>query len=158
MKINIEYKPLTPQYDAALAKLIRSALKAFGLDIPGTVYFDENLEHLSQFYSSDSRCYCILLQNGAFIGGIGLSEFDGDCCELQKLYLSDAAKGQGLGYDMIAHIESRAREMGYKRMYVETHSNLRAAIHIYEKAGYTEIARPKSVVHSTMNKFYIKNL
>lgn len=158
MRENVEYKPLTPQYDPALAKLIRSALKTFCLDIPGTVYFDENLDHLSQFYSSEGRSYYVLLQNGVFIGGIGLSEFDGDCCELQKLYLTDAAKGQGLGYNMIAYIENRAREMGYKRMYLETHSNLSAAIHIYEKAGYTEIARPKSVVHSTMNKFYIKNL
>lgn len=158
MKENIEYKPLTPQYDPPLAALIRESLETYGLNIPGTVYFDEGLDHLSQFYSSDGRSYYILLQNGAFIGGIGFAEFDDDCCELQKLYLADSAKGQGLGHRMIAYIENRAREMGYKRMYLETHSNLQAAIHIYEKAGYTEIARPKSVVHSTMDKFYIKNL
>ncbi len=158
MKENVEFKPLTPQYDFALAKLIRTSLETHRLDILGTVYFDKGLDCLSQFYSSEGRSYYVLLQNGAFIGGIGLAEFDGDCCELQKLYLTDAARGQGLGLYMIAYIEDRAREMGYKRMYLETHSNLQAAIHIYEKAGYTEIARPKSVVHSTMDRFYIKKL
>ncbi len=48
----MEYKPLTPQYDAALAGLIRSSLKAHQLDIPGTVYFDEGLDHLSVYYIS----------------------------------------------------------------------------------------------------------
>ncbi len=158
MKETIEYRPLTPRYDAPLAELIRTALETHHLDIPGTVYFDEGLDHLSQYYSSDGRSYYVLLKNGTFIGGIGLAAFDGDCCELQKLYLTDAAKGQGLGLQMIAYIEDRAREMGYGRMYLETHSNLQAAIHIYEKAGYTKIARPESVVHSTMDRFYIKDL
>ena len=158
MRETMEWKPLTGQYDPALADLIRASLKAAHLDIPGTVYFDEGLDHLSWYYSQDGRAYYVLLQNGAFVGGIGFSEFDGDCCELQKLYLADAARGQGLGYDMITYIENRARELWYWRIYLETHSNLQAAIHIYEKAGYTEIRRPENVIHSTMDKFYTKRL
>lgn len=158
MRETIKYEPLTSQYDPVLAELIRTSLKAHRLDIPGTVYFDEGLDHLSRFYALDGRAYYVLLRNDEFIGGIGLAEFDGDCCELQKLYLADAARGQGLGYGMIAYIEERAREMGYRRMYLETHSNLQTAVHIYEKMGYQEIARPEKVVHSTMDKFYLKKL
>ena len=29
---------------------------------------------------------------------------------------------------------------------------------VYEKKGYKEIERPKEVVHSTMNRFFMKNL
>ena len=50
------------------------------------------------------------------------------------------------------------REAGYKWSYLETHSNLKAAIHIYEKCGYTEIERPKEVGHSTMDRFFRKRL
>ena len=35
-----------------------------------------------------------------------------------------------------------ARQMGYERMYLETHTNLAAAIHVYVRAGYQEIHRP----------------
>ncbi|SCZ77996.1 putative acetyltransferase [Pseudobutyrivibrio xylanivorans] len=42
------------------------------------------------------------------------------------------------------------REAGYKVSYLETHDNLQAAIHIYEKKGYVEIERPREVVHSSM--------
>ena len=59
---------------------------------------------------------------------------------------------------MIGHIETVAKEMGYQRIYLETHTNLQAAIHIYEKAGYKRIDRPREVVHSTMNRFYLKDL
>ncbi len=156
----MEYKPLTPQYDADLAGLIRSSLKAHRLDIPGTVYFDEGLDHLSGYYDDPGRAYYVLVDEDVLIGGIGLAEFNGfdKCCELQKLYLSDEAKGQGLGYKMIKYIEDKARELGYEQMYLETHTNLEAAIHIYKKMGYSLIGRPKCVVHSTMNRFYLKSL
>ena len=81
-----------------------------------------------------------------------------DTAELQKLYLKDSAKGVGLGYEMIDFIEERMREAGYKASYLETHDNLQAAIHIYEKMGYKEIERPKEVGHSTMNRFFRKEL
>ena len=43
-------------------------------------------------------------------------------------------------------------------MYLETHDNLAAAIHVYEKCGYKEIEKPAGVVHATMNRFFIKEL
>ena len=143
-----------------LAALIRTNLKAHHLDIPGTVYFDDGLHHLSGFYDHEGRSYFVLLDGKNLVGGICLAEFEGfpDCCELQKLYLDDSVKGRGLGYQLIEIIEQEARDLGYNRMYLETHTNLQAAIHIYEKSGYKEIDRPDCVVHSTMNRFYIKEL
>ena len=154
----MDYAVLTNEYDSALASLIRQNLKAHHLDIPGTVYFDAGLDHLSDFYNNPGRAYYVLLHNNAVVGGIGLAEFDGDCCELQKLYLSDSVKGQGLGYQMISFLEDKARSLGYRQIYLETHNNLQAAIHIYQKSGYQEIPRPDSVVHSTMNRFFLKQL
>ena len=162
MRMNemLTIESLLPEYDAAVASLIRTNLKAHQLDIPGTVYFDEGLDHLSDFYDHPGRAYYVLLDSDCVVGGIGYAEFPGfsRCCELQKLYLDDAVKGQGLGYDLISFIEAQAREKKYKQMYLETHTNLQAAIHIYEKCGYREIPRPESVVHSTMNRFYLKEL
>ncbi len=154
---------LKPDYDLALADLIRFNLKKHHLDIPGTVYFDDNLNHLSDFYLADParRHYCVVLDdNDRLVGGIGLAELEflEDCSELQKLYLADEVKGAGLSYRMISLIEEKAKELGYKWMYLETHDNLPAAIHVYEKCGYKEIEKPAGVVHATMNRFFIKEL
>ena len=158
----MEFQLVTPDFDRSLADLIRYNLKKHGLDIPGTVYFDDGLDHLSEFYLADPvhRAYFILAEGDKAVGGIGLAEFDGfpDCAELQKLYLADEYKGQGLGYMLIARVEEEARRLGYQRIYLETHTNLQAALHIYEKTGYEQIERPSSVIHSTMNRFYLKEL
>ena len=156
-------RKITKEDDAAVAELVRGNLKKFGLDIPGTVYFDENLYHLSDFYNAepDKRIYYVLLdETDTVLGGVGLAEFEGiaDCAELQKLYLVDSVKGRGLSYDMVKKVETAARDLGYKHMYLETHDNLKAAIHLYEKCGYKEIERPETVVHSTMNRFFLKEL
>ena len=104
--------------------------------------------------------YAVTDDSDKLIGGIGLAEFEffKDCCELQKLYLADEVKGTGLSYKLISQIEDKAKELGYKRMYLETHDNLAAAIHVYEKCGYKEIEKPAGVVHATMNRFFIKEL
>lgn len=158
----IKFREICKEDDAVLAGIIRSNLKANKLDIPGTAYFDDNLDHLSDFYLADraKRYYFITLEDDEIVGGIGLAEiglFD-DCAELQKLYLADSVKGRGVGYTMIRLVEDKARELGYNKIYLETHSNLAAAIHIYEKSGYREIEKPAGVVHATMDRFFIKEL
>lgn len=156
----MDFVPIEPHQDAAMAAIVRAALKAHGLDIPGTAYFDEALDHLSVYYDRPGRAYYVLLEDGAVTGGVGLAQFEGlpGCCELQKLYLSPAARGRGLGYRMIRFIEERARALGYRQMYLETHTNLQAAIHEYERSGYRQIPRPAAVIHTTMDRFYIKEL
>ena len=148
-----DFREITASDDKAIAALIRNSLKKHGLDIPGTVYFDKELDHLSEYYGKNGRKYFVIENDsGRVVGGIGFAPFDGikDAAELQKLYLEDSAQGAGLGYEMIKN--------GFKVSYLETHDNLKAAVHIYIKSGYTETERSKSVVHSTMNRFFTKKL
>ena len=157
----IKYREITEADNEAVAAIVRDNLEQFGLDIPGTVYYDDGLDRLSDFYGDKERRYFVVEDEaGKVIGGIGFARFEpmDDTAELQKLYLTDSAKGSGLGYEMIKYIEDRMREAGYKQSYLETHDNLRAAIHIYERSGYKEIDRPKEVGHSTMNRFFVKEL
>ena len=157
----IDYREMNAGDDAAVAKLVRDNLKKYKLDIPGTVYFDDGLDHLSDYYGTgDKRYFVIEDQAGKVIGGIGFARLDfmEETAELQKLYLDDSAKGSGLGYEMISLVEEEMRAAGFKHSYLETHDNLQAAIHIYEKSGYGEIPKPEAVVHSAMNRFFLKDL
>ncbi|WP_026511149.1 GNAT family N-acetyltransferase [Butyrivibrio sp. LC3010] len=155
------FRILNKADDKALAAIIRSNLKNHKLDIPGTVYFDDGLDHLSEFYGTEDKKYYVLEdEKGNLVGGIGYAKFPPmeDTAELQKLYLADSAKGEGLGYKMISYVEERMKEYGFRKSYLETHDNLQAAIHIYQKSGYKEIERPKEVVHSAMNRFFLKDM
>lgn len=147
--------------DAVIAKIIRTNLQRFHLDIPGTAYFDPELDHLSEFYAKcpDRRAYFVVTnENDEVVGGVGFAEFDGlpQCAEVQKLYLDESVKGLGLSKKMMAAVEVRAKELGYKQLYLETHTNLAVALCLYEKLGYESVAQPVPTVHTTMNRFYLK--
>ena len=159
----MRYRKITAADDEAIAKIVRDNLKARHLDIPGTVYFDPDLDHLSTFYNSDTekRCYYIAFdEHDNVIGGVGIAEFNGidNCAELQKLYLSDSAKGKGFSRELVAAAENWAIAAGYKHLYLETHTNLKVAMALYEKLGFRQIERPASVVHGGMDHFYLKEL
>lgn len=155
-------REIIPADNADIAAIVRYNLKNHGLDIPGTAYFDPCLADLCAFYQGRECCgYYILTDEAGFVvGGIG---FDKTTCvpngaELQKMYLADSAKGKGLSYFLIGFIEDRMRQAGVKTAYLETHSNLKTAIHVYEKCGYQRIPRPAQVEHGTMDHFFAKNL
>lgn len=159
----VHIRPITAADDAAIAAIIRDNLRAAHLDIPGTAYFDPELEHLSAFYDAapEKRGYVIVTDDdGRVIGGVGFAEFPGvpDCAELQKLYLDDPVKGRGISHLLMETVEEGAREAGYKKLYLETHTCLEAACALYEKHGYERIKQPAPTPHMTMNRFYIKNL
>lgn len=158
----MELREISIEADKPLAEIIRYNLRKNHLDIPGTVYFDPELDHLSEFYlaAPDRRKYFILWDNDKVCGGVGFAEFGGfeKCAEIQKLYLSDEKKGMGLGKMLLQYAENEARKLGYTTVYIETHTNLDVALKLYYKYGYQQIDRPSSVSHGTMNRFLIKKI
>ena len=155
-------RKMTPQDNADMAAIVRYNLKKHNLDIPGTAYFDSCLDDLCAFYEGRDCCgyYVLTDKKGKLVGGIGFDKISSipNGAELQKMYLADAAKGKTLSYFLIGFIEDRMRQAGITTAYLETHSNLQIAIHVYEKCGYKRIDRPAEVGHSTMDRFYIKEL
>ena len=120
---NIKIRLITAADDTVIAGIIRTNLKKFNLNIPGTAYFDPELDCLSKYYSAspEKRAYFIAEDDtNQIIGGAGVAEFENiDCCaEIQKLYLTDAAKGKGLGKLLMQTAENFAKE--YNMVYIKT--------------------------------------
>lgn len=159
----LNYRKIEASDDKRIAQIIRTNLEKLHLDIPGTAYFDPELEHLRSYYNCNSskRIYYVALDEaGQVIGGVGIAEFDGieNCAELQKLYLDDSVKGKGYGKKLLLIAEDWARSAGYQNLYLETHTNLSVALKLYEKLGFRQVEKPCSTPHSTMNCFYLKKL
>ena len=89
----IRIRPIEAADDPHMARLVRESLRRHGLDIPGTAYFDPELDHLSAHYAlrPDRRAYFIAEgPAGRVLGGAGIGELGGypDCAELQKIYVA----------------------------------------------------------------------
>lgn len=159
----IQIRTITNKDNPYMATIIRRNLEKYQLDIPGTAYFDNNVDHLSDYYSArpESGAYFVLTgEQGQVLGGSGFErvEFIDSCVELQKLYIQDSIKGKGYGRRLVEAVEGAARGLGFTKVYLETHSNLREAVQLYKKLGYREIPKPDFVVHTTMDLFFIKEL
>lgn len=159
---SVTIRPITAADDPFIAKIIRTNFEQYHLTIPGTAYFDPELDHLSAFYNArPGRGYFVAVdERGTVLGGCGFAEaavFD-RCAELQKLYLSDAAKGKRVGRRLSETVEQAARDAGYETLYIETHSKFDAAIRLYEKLGFQQIDKPQGVQHGAMDHFYLKSL
>ncbi|MFB9768744.1 GNAT family N-acetyltransferase [Lactiplantibacillus modestisalitolerans] len=159
----MQIRPITAADDAAMQTIIQQALKAAKLDIPGTAYFDANLAHLSAFYAArPDRAYWVVVDSqGTVVGGAGCGEYGTGqhVAELQKLYLRPDARGHGLSYQLIDQVTAFARQTGYQQLYLESSHRLAAALHVYDRSGFTRLDQPLAVaVHSAMDRFYIKSL
>lgn len=171
-------RSITAADDAPIAAIVRESLVAYGLDIPGTAYFDPELDHLSSFYNigdglgdaaddtgadtAEARAYFVAIDDdGMLVGGAGFAAFPDHpgVAELQKLYVSPAAQHQGLGHRLVAFVERHVAETGYTTIYLETHHNLADAIRLYKQLGYTQLDAPlPGTAHTTMDRFFAKRL
>jgi putative acetyltransferase len=70
-------------------------------------------------------CALLAMGNGSF--------------EIGKMAVSEERRGLGVGRKLLAQIIGRAREIGAKRLYLETSTKLPNAIHLYEAQGFTHL-------------------
>ena len=128
-----------PDDNACLANIIRNTLTEFGAAKPGTVYYDETTDHLSDVFHQPRSCYFVVTINDEIAGGAGIyptENLPAYTCELVKLYLAPGARGKGIGKLLMQKCESAAVAFGYKNIYLETMPELKIAVPMYEKMGY----------------------
>ncbi|HCL83077.1 MAG TPA: GNAT family N-acetyltransferase [Chitinophagaceae bacterium] len=142
---NICIRPLRVGDNAGIAAIIRNILAEFGADKPGTVFFDPTTDNLFQLFSVPDSAYFIAEADGKIVGGSGVFPTPGlpaGCCELVKLYLLPEMRGQGLGHRLMEICFQKAIEFGFSKMYLETMPELRMAIGLYERAGFSYLPGP----------------
>ena len=141
MDSTITIRPITPDDDAVLARVIRDTLTEFGAAKPGTAYYDDATDHLPALFATTPRsAYFVAERGGEVLGGGGIFPTTGlptDTVELVKLYLLPAARGLGVGKALIQQCLDAAHAAGYARVYLETTEELTQAIPLYEKLGFT---------------------
>ena len=145
MESEITIRPIEQKDNAALANIIRSTLKEFGANHPGTVYYDESTDRLSTLFNVKGSAYFVAEQNGLILGGAGIYPTTGlpdDTCELVKMYLLPQARGKGLGITLLNKCMDFACTNGYQNIYLESMPELATAVKLYEKMGFRRLTSP----------------
>jgi DNA-binding MarR family transcriptional regulator/N-acetylglutamate synthase-like GNAT family acetyltransferase len=61
--------------------------------------------------------------------------------EVKRMWVDPEWRGCGLAVRLLAALEDRAAELGYRDVYLDTNGSLTEAIAMYERAGYRHIER-----------------
>ena len=128
-----------------LEKVIRKVLVDLGVPKIGTAYADKALDCMFETYQGDRSVYFVVEENGTIIGGAGiaaLENYDGNICELQKMYFLETARGRGLGKIMMRHCLEAAVSFSFESCYIETMTYMTAAQNLYKKSGFQYLDGP----------------
>jgi GNAT superfamily N-acetyltransferase len=79
--------------------------------------------------------------DGAAIGCVGLKAMADGGFEVIKMTVAEAARGTGLGRDLMRACIDRARALGAPRLYLETNSGLGPALGLYRAMGFIDLPR-----------------
>ncbi len=161
-KDNIVIREIRPGDNEQLEQVIRDCFYEFEIPLEGTAYSDDETSKMYESYQNSNDIYYVIDSDGDILGGGGvkpLTGFEDKVCEIQKMYFSPKVRGRGYGKLMFEKCLESAKLLGYKQCYLESASQLKAAIHIYESYGFKHLERAMGGTgHYSCGVWMIKNL
>jgi putative acetyltransferase len=149
-------RPAISSDETAITKLVFDILRDYGLQPdPGTT--DVDLSDIESHYFKNGGSFEVMENGiGRIVGTVGIYPMKKGMCELRKMYLDTGYRGKGYGKTLMDHAFTRAKELGFTCMVLETASVLKEAINLYKKNGF----EPYEAEHLSdrCDQAYIKKL
>lgn len=148
MKIEgLNVRPIKPADDAEIFSIARAAFEEMGAPREGSVYSDPRMANQSRDFCgrSDAEYWVVEGEDGLAAGGCGFFPTAGlpdGMAEVVKFYFSPRLRGRGVGRRLLSFVEARARQAGYRELYIESFPEFAAAVAMYERHGYSHIGHP----------------
>ncbi len=141
-KDTIVIREIEPQDNQQIEQVIKACFHEFKIPLEGTAYTDPETSKMYEAYQNENDVYYVVEADGEILGGGGikpLRDYEKDVCEIQKMYFSPKVRGKGYGKILFEKCMETAKNRGYKTCYLESASQLKAAIHIYESFGFEHL-------------------
>ena len=110
--------------------------------------FQEELATLPGHYAPPGGCLWLAYSDDRLAGCIALRSFDENRCEMKRLYVRPAFRGEGIGKALIEQFLQKARALHYQSVTLDSIQPLMSrAITVYKSLGFCEIPpyRPNPV-------------
>ncbi|MDF5758753.1 GNAT family N-acetyltransferase [Spongiactinospora sp. TRM90649] len=129
----------------AVCSLHRLCLAQVGLTSGDGVYYEDDFPHIEELYLAGRGEFLVgeLLQDDRrrVVAMGALRRVDDRVAEMCRLRVHPETQRRGYGERVVAVLEHRAAELGYATVRCDTTLNQRAAMALYAKRGWQEIAR-----------------
>lgn len=160
--MDIVYRKAEQRDNPHLAKMIRGVIEEFDAPRTGTVYSDASTDALYELFQEPNSILWVAEYNGNAIGCCGIfptEGLDNGYCELVKFYISDKARGKGIGKELMLKSIDSARNMNYSHVYLESLPHFSKAIAMYEESDFKIVDKQLgNSGHSSCNVWMVKTL
>lgn len=112
--------------------------RAIGVDL-SFQGFAEELATLPGAYARPRGRLFLALEDERPLGCAALRPLDSETAEMKRLYVRANTRGRGLGRLLASMVIAAAREIGYRRIRLDTLPTMPEAIAMYRSLGFTEI-------------------
>ncbi len=75
------------------------------------------------------------------VGCGSIRRLDAGTAEIKRMYVSDDARGRGIGRQLLRALEAKAHDLAVGRILLETGERQDAALALYERVGFRRVAR-----------------
>jgi len=161
-EIKIIIREIRPEDNSQIGRVIKNCFPEWDIPRIGTAFEDPETKKMYEAYQQPREVYFVVERDGKILGGAGIKQlknFEGNVCELQKMYFAAEIRGMGLGKKMMNTCLEAAKNFGYDLCYLESASQLKSAIHLYEKTGFKHRNSPLgNTGHYSCGVWMTKNL
>ena len=130
--------PVTTDDDLVTA---RTLLEEYGRTLPvqeAVQSVTHDLHDLAQYTPPHGALLLAYVEDRP-LDCVAMRQWDGDVCEMKRLYVQPAGRGLGIGRALAIAIIETARAAGYRAMRLDTLGTMHAAAELYHSLGFRDI-------------------
>ena len=135
------------QYEAsdqdAVWQLHVDGLKQTGSYIDNRKYDEDMLDIKGTYLNNGGEFFVASLDNKV-VGMGGLLKMDNEIAEVKRMRVNIDYQKKGIGSLILESLIKRARELGFKKLELDTTENMHAAKRLYEGHGFKEFKRGRA--------------
>jgi ribosomal protein S18 acetylase RimI-like enzyme len=136
------FRRYLPSDHDAVWELHNLALRKVGA-LLGDGPWNDDFHHLEDTYIKCGGEFLVGELEGRIIVMGALKPISPGLAEVKRMRVHPDFQRRGLGQMMLSMLETRARELGFHRLILDTSTVQKAALNLYRKNGYRETGRRK---------------
>ena len=119
-------------------KLFEEYVQSLGVDLSFQDFVKE-LSTIDQQYNHPEGALLLAYMESIAIGCAGIRKLDEEVAELKRMYIRGEYRGYRIGVNMLEQCLQKAKELGYKKIRLDTLQSMEKAQSLYRSFGFYEI-------------------
>ncbi|MGZ3813666.1 MAG: GNAT family N-acetyltransferase [Mucilaginibacter sp.] len=119
-------------------KLFEEYVESLNVDLSFQGFAHE-LKAIGTQYGNPAGALLLALDDNTFVGCAGIRRLDDETAELKRMYVKSQYRGCHIGVTLLQRSIQVAKQLGYKKLRLDTLANMAKAQKLYSAFGFHEI-------------------